>query len=158
MRPAYYMKFIEGHHGAFDRIGGVPSHLPPMPSICPDSGRERAFLAQIYSCPKRLELEGILCLHLYQDLGEGEPCPVVVSVPIGAKRNEEGLGIVKPGVRLLDTDWEYREDPDPDQVTTYDTDLGLSKCGGTTYFRRTVREADQFVLQLREYPAELNWA
>ena len=30
MIPAWYMKFIPGHHGTLDRMGGLPSHLPPV--------------------------------------------------------------------------------------------------------------------------------
>jgi len=149
------MRFIQGHHGKLDRIGGLPSHVPPSPSIYPETGKQRAFLAQFYCSPGRLEIDGALCLHLYQDPDEDEPCPVVVVVPANAPENTGGYGVANRRIKPFDIEWELREDPDI--ATGDDVDLTDSKAGGTCYFLDVVGEGETLVFQLDQQPAGFNF-
>jgi hypothetical protein len=149
------MRFIAGHHGARDRIGGLPSHLPPAPSIYPETGKERAFLGQFYCSPGRLEVEGALCIHLYQDPDEDEPCPAVVVVPTNAAENRTALGVANPRIKPFDIEWDYREDPDESDSDA--VELTESKAGGTCYFSDTVRKNETLLLQLLQRPGGFNF-
>ena len=60
-----YMRFVSGHHGSLDRVGGIPTHLPPE-----DLGGNLAqmyFVGQFYCSESRLNLPGTLCLQIYQE-------------------------------------------------------------------------------------------
>src|SRR5687768_5117210 len=105
------MQFLPGHHGALDRVGGLPSHLPPAWPNNYD-GQPLRFLAQFYCDGTRLNLPGVLCLQVYQDHPEGTPVPVPVFVPLGAEPNAARVGVTDPGVIPHDIEWKYREDPD----------------------------------------------
>ena len=145
MRPAHYMRFIKS---------GLPTHLPPEISIYPETGNERAFLAQFYCFPGRLEVKDAMCLHLYQDPDEDEPCPVVVVVPNDSPENC-GKGIVNRRIDSFDIEWEYRVDPEV--ATIDDVELAESKAGGTCYFDDMVDEGELLLLQLRQHPAGFNF-
>src|SRR5262245_13607109 len=131
MIPAWYMRFVPGHHGALDRVGGVPTHLPrDLPTAY--EGHPLLFLAQFYCDGVRLNLPGTLCLQLYQDQPDGDPIPVPVLVPLDAELNASGQGVPYPGVLLHDIEWEYREDPDESDADMLE--LAKSKIGGLCYF------------------------
>jgi len=155
MRSAQYMVFQEGHHGSLDRLGGLPTHLPPTRSSYPETGRERAFLAQFYCVPGRFELDGVLCVQFYQDPDEDEPCPAVVTVPVGSPLNDQNSGVANPRIRHFDIRWEPRKDPD--EATDDDVVLTESKAGGTCYFHDTVQAGETMLLQLRQRPAGFNF-
>jgi hypothetical protein len=149
---AWYMRLTSGHHGAIDRLGGLPSHLPPAVPRNPE-GRPLRFLAQ-FECGERLPLPGGY-LHLYQDDPEYDPLPVAVLVPVGAPRNTGGAVEPQPGVRPFDVDWERRDDPA--EATDDDVELTASKAGGTCYFLDALRPAERLLLQLRQFPAAFNF-
>jgi hypothetical protein len=119
------------------------------------TGELLAFLAQFYCHPGRLELDGVLCLQLYQSLSEYDPCPVAVLVPLGAPASEGGSVRTRPEIRPHDVVYEYREDPDA--VEPHQTDLAKSKVGGTCYFFDLVRPGETLHLQLRQQPAGFNF-
>jgi hypothetical protein len=100
-------------------------------------------------------MEGALCVHLYQDPDEDEPCPVAVIVPKGAAENTRNLGVANSRIKSFDIEWDYREDPD--QAASDDVDLTGSKAGGTCYFSDVVRPDEVLVLQLRQFPAGFNF-
>lgn len=154
MVPAWYMQFVPGHHGAADRIGGLPTHLPPSFPISGD-GRPLRFLAQFECDGVRLAIPGTQFLHVYQDDPEYGPWPIIVPVPNGAAENNARAGQEQPGVAAFDVAWEYREDP----LEAGDDDVGLaqSKAGGTCYFLDAVQPGERLLLQLRQYPAGINF-
>lgn len=154
MIPAWYMRFVPGHHGAHDRVGGLPSHLPPA-FPCNHAGRALRFLAQFYCDGTRLNLPGVLCLQVYQDEPDGEVIPVPVLVPLGAAPNPEQRGTVYPGILPHDIEWEYREDPDePDSDLV---ELAASKIGGVCYFSHALDPGERLLLFLDERPADFNF-
>jgi hypothetical protein len=163
MSVAYYMEFTEGHHGAPDRIGGLPTHLPEVFPKCVDTGEEMAFLSQFYSSQERFNVSGALCIQLYQCLGvdEGEdPTPIAVIVPLGASLNEADRGTPQPTVVPYDVSWVRKEDPDEYPVSGSLSpeilQLHQSKAGGLP--PRELRiNPNKFLGQLTEYPAELNF-
>jgi hypothetical protein len=166
MVAAHYMKFVRGHHGALDRIGGVPSHVPPVWLTSADSmapglvrpmrpGPPMRFLAQFYCDPVRLPLAGTLCLQIYQCDPEEDPWPAFLKVPLDARPNTEQLGIPQPGVIAHDIEWEVRSDPD--EASLDDVELAKSKAGGTCYFDGCLDPGERLLLQLRERPGEFNF-
>jgi hypothetical protein len=155
MKPAHYMRFTPGHRGSPDRIGGFPSHLPPSYPVSIHTGRPMSFLAQFYCHPGRLEVDGALCIHLYQGTEDYEPEPLAVAVPLGAQPNETWAGTQKTTIRQHDVVWEIREDPD--QAEDWQTDVGFSKAGGSCYFLNTIGPNEKLLLQLTEQPAGLNF-
>ena len=161
MVPAHYMIFRPGHHGSLDRLGGLPTHLPPRFLTAADSmapeferpaepGPPMRFLAQFYCDPVHLPLPDTLCIQLYQSGPEYEPWPAYIRVPHGAKLNTEGLGVPAPEVIPHDVAWEQRDDPD--QATVDDDDLAKSKVGGTCYFSDCLDPGEKLLLQLRQQP------
>lgn len=155
MIPAHYMKFVPGQHGQLDRIGGLPTHLPPEFPLSPNSGQQMAFLGQFYEHPERLPLDGALCIHLYQCLEDYDPWPVVVAVPKSAPLNLNQEGTPQPDVQPFDVEWEYREDPE--NFDHWQTDLCDSKAGGTCYFSFDLNPHDSLLLQLSEDPGGFNF-
>ena len=91
MPLAYYANYVDGHHGSHDRIGGLPSHLPPKFPRC-DCGRDMAFLAQIYFAGKKLEFvePNTIAIQLYAC---DECCENgVVEIDLNCRENTESLG------------------------------------------------------------------
>ena len=86
MIPAWYIKFKKGHHGSLDRVGGLPTHVPPEYPV--DDGEMLQFVAQFECDAERLPVADTFLLQIYR----GDPCsstadPVAVRVPFGAKEN-----------------------------------------------------------------------
>lgn len=154
MFPAWYMRFVPGHHGSLDRVGGLPSHLPvEFPTA--SEGHQLQFLAPFYCDGHRLVLPGALCLQLYQDEPDGDPFGVPVLVPKDASTNTAGLGRADPRVIPHDIEWDFREDlddSDPDQV-----ELARSKIGGVCYFPDALAPGERLLLFLKERPANFNF-
>jgi hypothetical protein len=164
MRPAWYMRFTKGHNGSLDRVGGLPSHLPPTFPVWEDTGRELLFLAQFYSHPDRLPLNDALCLQLYQnsesyiiedDSSEYEPHVTAILLPRTAPPNLAGLGRPCPNLGPLDIAWEYREDPD-DFGQDYVQVVG-SKARGTCCLANYLSLNEQLLVTLEEYPLGFNF-
>lgn len=153
MIPAWYMRFSPGHTGSPDRVGGLPSHLPPaFPSY---SGQSMGFLAQFYCHPERLPLPGALCLQVYQAPEESDPMPVVILVPRGAAENSAGVGIAEPNIRPHDVAWDARTDPG--EAEDWQTELAKSKAGGVCYFFDYLNDGERLLLQLNQNPCGLNF-
>ncbi len=166
----HYMKLVPGHHGALDRIGGLPTHLPPQfpmtqkGNVPIKTKRRRvakavvemipmAFSGQFYCHPERLHLPGALCLQIYQADPGDDPEPAVVVVPLGAAMNIEGQGRVNQDAVLHDVEWETREDPASCPVNVFDPicrTLMESKVGGTTFFHNSIAANESFILQMRD--------
>ena len=162
-KPAYYMVFSPGHLGAADRVGGLPSHLPPEFPRNPRGGGPMAFLAQFACDAARLPLPGAAFIQLYQNPDPSEPPDMrVVVVPAGAPPNGSGLGLAARGVEPHDVTWERRDDPDvfpePDPNDFGDLPLYKSKVGGVFPFTDNLPDRAVPVLQLSELPAGFNFA
>lgn len=154
MIPAWYMSFVPGSHGALDRVGGVPTHLPPsFPTN--SEGRPLRFLAQFYCDPVRFRLEGTLCLQIYQDLADDDPIPVIVRVPLSAELNELQLGMPAADIAPHDIEWSYQEDPDQSDDDL--VELASSKVGGVCYFHHALNPGERLLLFLKEEPVGFNF-
>lgn len=160
MTPAYYATYQPGHHGTRDRIGGVPSHLPPQYPACAKCDEPLVFIMQLYVDDKDLFDDRWLALQLYKC----DPCceHLLIAVDKGARLNTQHEGVPMSqiewqtssmGVPYSRVDWggyvqwqgilwERREDPHPtheiDQFYTDDGEtlrpefahLGDDKLGG----------------------------
>lgn len=152
MVSAWYMKFVEGHHGSLDRVGGLPSHLPAnYPTF---EGTQLQFVAQFQCDDRRLRVGDSFLVQIYR----GDPClsvadPVVVFVPHGAPENSEAVGVPDPDAKPHDVHWELRHDPDNGDSLE---DLE-SKLWGTCYFGGIVPDGYRLFLSLCEMPADFNF-
>jgi len=158
MTTAYYAKYSPGHHGARDRIGGIPTHLPPQYPMCNDCNEPLTFIMQLYVDDKDLFDDSWLALQLY----ECKTCyePSLIAIDKGARLNAKNEGVplsqidyqlsnmgvpssrVEWGeyVQWQDITWERRDDPEPtdDIAQFWDDDnlkpefayLGHDKLGG----------------------------
>jgi hypothetical protein len=153
MVAAWYMKFRDGHSGCLDRVGGLPTHLPPKWPRSSDGERDLRFLAQVHCDGTRLSLGETFLLQIYQDIPEGDVGPVVVKLAHDAKQNARNEGQPDPGVKPFDIQWEYREDPDDsEQIERVD-----SKLWGTCFFSRVIGEGKRLLLTFDEDPACFNF-
>jgi len=161
MKTAYYMNVLKGHNGSLERVGGLPSHLPPSFPICPDTDQPMAFLLQIYCHPVRLPVPGALCLQLYQcrsvDNGD-DPTPVLVRVPMGARENIQAQGSISPLLEPHDIIWEVKEDPDemPSSSPVEGGKYYRSKLGGVPTFESCLK-GRRFLGQIAESPMGFNF-
>ena len=152
--PAWYMKFTLGHRGSLDRVGGLPTHLPPAFPRSADGERPLMFIGQFHCHPDRLVLGDTFLLQVYQDVPHGLPDPVVIRVPRDAPRNTQQLGTPAPGVLPHDIEWEYREDPD--ESDEHNLELAASKLWGRCYFG-DLAPGERLLLFLDEQPAGFNF-
>jgi len=162
------MRFHEGTgEGSKDRLGGLPTHLPErFPRRKSHLGEEReelAFVAQFYCTSERLNLPNTLCIQLYQDQDAGDggdPLPVAIRLPLGAKENTERAGLIHKGISQYHIVWEAKNDPDmipeDDHLAA---ELVESKVGGTPYYTDDeLPPGHIYLFQLHEDPAGLNFA
>ena len=118
MVNAYYAKYVDGHHGSLDRIGGLPTHLPDVLPRC-ECG-PAPFLLQLYFEGKTLafvprELMGI---QLYSC----NKCVFTSVVPITI--NALQLDAAAPSIQPSEIDpalrqdihWTEMDDPQPTRV------------------------------------------
>lgn len=66
MVPAWYVKWVPGHHGSLDRVGSPPTHLPPEWPTTTSEAPLR-FSAQFHCGGQRLRLEDTFLLQIYRD-------------------------------------------------------------------------------------------
>jgi hypothetical protein len=166
MREAHYMKMrsqSEEEAGDFDRIGGLPTYLPPKFPTSLEFGTEYCFLMQILSMD-RLGLKGWRCLQLYQsgEVDDGDdPAPVALLVPEDAPTNDHQLGRACDTLRPCRIDWEFRQDPDEFPrtagVTDQLTSLLKSKLGGVPPAMNPPIDHARFLGQVAEEPFGFNF-
>jgi hypothetical protein len=114
--PAYYAQYKEGHHGARDRIGGLPLHLPAPYPTCSVCGKRLGLLMQLYVDDKELFPDDWLALQLYECAEEGccmEGDSRLIVLPTGAAENTGNAGLAVPDAEPRDISWIKRDDPDP---------------------------------------------
>ena len=114
---AYYAQYIDGHHGALDRIGGLPSHLPVGLHNC-ECDSEMSFVAQLYFQDKDLPFLDSCLLGV--QLFSCDRClhDIVLPIPEHAGSNESRTG--KAWHKLnqwRDIKWVVRDDPEPTDDT-----------------------------------------
>jgi hypothetical protein len=115
MRRVYYMKFVKCNKGSLDRVGGLPTHLPPYFPKSSLTGKELGFLFQIYCDNEKLQLPETLCIQVYQsvDINNGDDGePIIVKVPINSPINNEMKGTISPELAQYDIEWEEGNEPD----------------------------------------------
>ena len=149
-----YMRFVSGHHGSLDRVGGIPTHLPP--EDLRGNLAQMYFVGQFYCSESRLNLPGTLCLQIYQEAPDDDPWPTAVAIPIGTIANTIGWGKEHPDVLPHDVEWESRpEISEPKAFDPSSQPLKAAKAGGPTFYADTLDEGDEFILQLKESPIGL---
>lgn len=164
MPIAYYMRLVEApSRGGRDRVGGVPSHLPGAFPVSRTTGRDMAFLFELYSEPGRFDLAGNLCLQAYQscDVDDGDnPLPVIVVLPKSAPANISGLGTRQSSIVERWIQYERREEPEvipvetgmnPELVRMVQSKLGGARPG------ELLPEEGEFLGQIREWPGGFNF-
>jgi hypothetical protein len=166
MSIAFYLREIiplEDDLAPCDRVGGLPSHLPPRPPRSAVSGREYCFLAQITST-HLIGLIGWHSLQLYQsgEIDEGDdPAPIAVLVPADAPINGAHAGRSAPSLRPSQITW--KPSIEPDQLPVFrgvSDDLGLllrTKLGGSAVLVDPPSDGARFVCQFTEEPFNLNF-
>lgn len=106
---AYYMEFDSKYTRNLNKYGGLPTHLPSNFPIVDEYGHEMTFLCQFYCDGKILSIPDTLCIQIYQLFMDGCEAsdPVIIQVPLGAKKNTEELGIAD--VYLGEGDINFKE-------------------------------------------------
>lgn len=116
--PAYYASYSHGHHGARDRIGGLPSHLPVPYPTCSECGQPLGMLMQLSVDDKQIFDETWLAVQLYECAHE-DCClkgdSQLIFVPLNAPENSGNEGLEALDVQPRDIKWILRDDPDPAQ-------------------------------------------
>lgn len=155
------MKFEKGYKGSLDKVGGLPTHIPPFFPESPLTGKQLGFLFQIYCENKKLQIPDTLCLQVYQsvDIDDGDDGePVIVKVPINSPLNKENKGVIHPDVGQYDILWEEGEEPDdlPEVLDYSPENLKWmnSKLGGAV---PPEFEDRKFIGWIVEYPVDFNF-
>lgn len=166
MPIAHYMRFVAaaGHElGEFDRVGGLPTHLPTEFPTSTEFGTEYRFLMQLLSV-ERVGLRNCRCLQLYQsaelELGD-DPLPSVVVVPWNSPKNQERRGRAWDALPLCRVDWDVRVDPARVPSTSGVTEelvrLLESKIGGVPPLVDPPLLGARFLGQIAEEPCGFNF-
>lgn len=166
MIEAHYMTIrstSEEDPGPCDRVGGLPTYLPPQFPTSGEFGTEYCFLLQLVSMD-RLGLKGWRCLQLYQsgEVDDGDdPTPMVVLLPLDAPANDRQLGRPNEAVRPGRIEWDVRLDPDEFPKTPGVTDeltaILTSKVGGTPPAMEPPVEGARFLGQIAEALGDFNF-
>jgi hypothetical protein len=161
MNKVFYMKFDKGHRGSLDKVGGLPTHIPPFFPQSSFTGKQLGFLFQIYCDNEKLQVPGALCIQAYQsvDIDSGDDGqPVVIKVPINSLLNEENKGTISPEIGQYDILWEQGEEPDelPENMGCSPENLKWmnSKLGGA---QPTEFNNKKFIGWIAEYPVDFNF-
>lgn len=156
MAFTYMMKLVDEDSGRFDRIGGLPTHIPDQFPVGAD-GEKLAFVAQFEVVDPRIHVNGARFIQVYQD-PEGDPWPMAIVLDELAQENSENLGREHPLLPKREIVWEQVEEPvefgDWDSVenlpTSEEGKLQSSKAGGFCYYESAIDPEDKFLLQLGE--------
>lgn len=160
MTTAYYAKYSPGHHGARDRIGGLPTYLPPQYPTCHECNEPLTFIMQLYVDDKDLFDDSWLALQLYECDRDSCYDQLLIAIDKSARLNTANEGVplsqidwqqssmgvpysrVEWGgyVHWQDITWEKRDDPEPTddldqflddgELKTQYAHLGDDKLGG----------------------------
>lgn len=160
MAIGYYMRFVEGHHGSTDFIGGVPSHLPDVYPIHSATNLPMSFIAQFHVDGIRLEIPGKSFLHLYLPPVDWDPDPLIVLLPQNAQLNSTESGAKDKWAMEFDIAWDIVDDPDsePDiaEIDRY-ISLARSKAKGLNLYKHCLDDGEELLLQLSEDPCNINF-
>ena len=112
---SYVASYTDGHTGT-DRLGGLPSHLPPRWPQCQACQDDMAFVAQIYSSD-RCQFGKYLCVHFYMcncDCTEGGDLLLHMEpLPKTAVKNETNYGVEHPDQTYTTIQYTAFQDPPP---------------------------------------------
>lgn len=154
---SYRMYFCSEYTGQLNKFGGLPTHLPP--SWPKEISREEdlTFLCQLYCDGAKLAIENVLCIQIYQWVdsnGREGADPVVIPVPVGARKNLGKEGIRHPmlqegDIRFKEVSEEVAEERARETLTD---EKGLhlweSKLGG--WFREEPVAPENFLGLIRD--------
>jgi len=157
MAHSHYMRFTTAIGHSLDRIGGLPTHLPPEFPRCPFSGEPMSFVAQFHVVEPRLSVRDARLIQIYQCLDD-EPWPIAITLGRDAPENTEDLGVIQPLLDPAAIEWNLVNEPvepgDWDAVETLPLEeegrLQSSKAGGFCYYDSAIDAGEQFLLQLCE--------
>ena len=116
MVNAYYAEYVHGHHGALDRIGGLPTHVPSFSPRC-ECADPIPFLLQLYFQGKQLSFvpRELMAIQLYSC----SKCICTEVVPIALDAPLLDAAEQTPCVSEIDKTlwrdirWVDRDDPQP---------------------------------------------
>lgn len=166
MLVAHEMKVISpvpDTGGSHDRVGGLPTHRPPVFPVSEVFGGQHCFLLQIHGLD-RVGLASFQCLQIYQSayMDEGDdPLPVAFLVPLDAPLNDAGEGRACASLAPRSIGWEQREErayPSSESgVTPALLEFLKSKLGGLAPFMEPPVEGARFLGQIAEEPWGFNF-
>jgi hypothetical protein len=162
MARAYYMRFVEGHHGSQFRTGGEPGVFPKALPWSAEEDEAYAFVAEFCSGGVHLALPQGDYLQLYQSIDESADQTPILLLGYRNEQQLQGRRVFShPLVKRLDIEFDQLEDPDrepiPFDATLENASLFKSKFGGLDLWTDHERER-QFLGQLNEEPGGFNFA
>ncbi len=158
MSVAYYMKFVKGHFGAKNIVGGQPTHIPQNKPWPIEDDPYFGFLMELWVDGKMLNIPRTKCIQIYQSIEEGDdPQPEIVKIPLGAELNQDKNILVHPCAEAWDIEFQEIEDPDDlPEISMKHNNLFRSKLGGIDpwgYFEKNPK----FLGQISEIPINFNF-
>ncbi|QDT78600.1 hypothetical protein Mal35_20490 [Gimesia maris] len=161
MTVAYYMNFVEGHHGSKYRIGGLPTLSPEKTPWHPDDNGYFGFISEFDVDGKAIVLPKVKKIQLFQPIDDGDdPTPVVgiIRQPHGNVKQSFQIQ-VHPLAHARDILLERKVDPDimPELNTNLEVGpLFKSKLSGVDPWQESSSNR-QFIGLLREAESGLNF-
>lgn len=151
------MRFTSNIESTLDRIGGLPTHLPPEFPSCPSNEEPMAFIAQFQCIESRIPVDDARLVQIYQ-CADDDPWPVAITIPKDAPENTECLGVPQPLLDPAAINWNVvNESVEPGDWNTVEAlppeqegRLQSSKAGGFCYYDDLVEDGERFLLQLQE--------
>ena len=111
------------------KVGGLPTYLPEN-YPCYPSGRQEAFLMQLYCDPNMFlnvkNIENIRCWQMYQPKSGGV-IETILTLPLSAEINKEQLGTCVDYLDEYIIEFEEGEEPDIwdiDNLSLYESKIG----------------------------------
>jgi hypothetical protein len=158
MGVAYYMKFIEGHKGSKNKVGGQPIYIPEYKPWSKEDDKYYGFLLELNVDGKILNIPDTQSIQIYQSIEYGDdPQPVIIQVSYYAKINLAGNILVHQDANAWDIEFEKRVDPDIlDEIKMEDHNLFKSKLKGIDPWSDFERDY-KFLGQISEAPINLNF-
>lgn len=161
MATAYYLKFVDGHHGSKNRIGGQPTCAPETKPWPPEDNGYFAFVAEFDVDGEAIAISTIQKIQLFQPIDEGDDPTPVVGLVRKSINNESPAFDVPEHPLAKPKDILLEQHIDPDSMPNLDVDLEIgrlfkSKFSGVDPWRES-GPGKLFIGQIREFESGLSF-